>query len=228
MNASDVMVRDVVTVGPEASIQDVTILLLKNRISALPVIDAQGKLLGIVSEGDLLHRAEAGTQRRQSWWLMAFSSKEALADEFVKSHSRKVTDVMTRNVVTAPPDMPLRDIAALLEKNGIKRVPIVKDGKVIGIVSRANLIQALATVPAQPPKSIDDKTLRDQVIANISAKTWTRPSLINALVHDGTVELWGIVANESERSALRVVAEITPGVRTVKDNLTIRPVEGWV
>lgn len=227
MNASDVMVRDVITTGPNASIQDVASLLLKNRISALPVVDTQGMLIGIVSEGDLLHRAEAGTQRRHSWWLMAFCSKEMLADEFVKSHARTVGDIMTRKVITAGPDTPLREIAALLEKNGIKRVPIVKGGKPVGIVSRANLIQALATAPAPSPKSIDDKTLREQVMANISAKSWTRPSLINALVHDGTVELWGIAASEAEKSALRVVAEITPGVRLVEDHLTIRPVEGW-
>ncbi|MGZ3410804.1 MAG: CBS domain-containing protein [Xanthobacteraceae bacterium] len=227
MNAADVMVREVITIGPDATIRDVAGLLLKNRISALPVVDAEGKLVGIVSEGDLLHRAEAGTQRRHSWWLAVFSSKESLADEFVKSHARTVADIMTRKVVTASPDISVRDIAALLEKNGIKRVPIVKDGKLVGIVSRANLIQALASVPVQPAKSVDDKTLREQIMANISAKSWARPSLINALVHDGTVELWGVTASESEKNALRVVAEITPGVRTVKDNLTVRPVESW-
>jgi CBS domain-containing protein len=227
MNASDVMVRDVVTVGPDATVQDVTRLLLKHRISALPVVDTSGKLLGIVSEGDLLHRTEADTQRRHSWWLTVFSSRESLAEEFVKSHSRRVSDIMTRKVVTAPPETSLRDIAALLEKNGIKRVPIVKDGKIAGIVSRANLIQAMATVP-QAPKSVDDATLREQVMASIESKSWARPSLINALVHDGKVELWGIVANESEKNALRAAAEITPGVRGVTDNLSVRPVENWV
>jgi CBS domain-containing protein len=227
MKASDVMVRDVITVGPEATVQDVAGLLIKNRISALPVVDRAGVLVGIVSEGDLLHRPEAHTERRHSRLFWIFSSQEALAAEYVKSHSRHIGDIMTRRVITATPDMPLRDVAALLEKNNIKRVPIVSDGKVVGIVSRANLIQALATAPAGQAKSFDDVTLRDKVMDKISSKPWSRPSLINAIVHDGTVELWGIVATESEKSALRVVAEITPGVRAVKDNLTVRPMDAW-
>jgi CBS domain-containing protein len=226
MKASDVMVRDVVTVGPQATVQDVTTLLLKNRISALPVLDEAGKLLGIVSEGDLLHRAEADTERKHSWWLRMLSSNESMAAEFVKSHARKVSDIMTRRVITAPPEMSLREIAALLERNGIKRVPIVEKGKVVGIVSRANLIQALATVPAPAPAK-DDVALRDEVMAKISAKSWARPSLLNAIVHDGTVELWGTVATDAEKNAVRVLAEIVPGVRAVKDNVTVRPVEGW-
>jgi CBS domain-containing protein len=220
------MVRDVVTIGPDAMIQDVASLLLKSRISALPVVDAAGKLVGIVSEGDLLHRAEADTERKHSWWLRMLSSNESLAAEFIKSHARKVSDIMTRRVVTASPDTSLREIATLLERNGIKRVPIVENGKLVGIVSRANLIQALATVPAPTPAK-DDSVLREEVMAKISSKAWVRPSLLNAIVHEGTVELWGTVATTSEKDAVRVIAEITPGVRAVKDNIIVRPVEGW-
>ena len=228
MKASDVMVRDVVTVGPEATVNDVATLLLKHRISAVPVVDSAGALVGIVSEGDLLHRSEAGTERRHSRWLALFGSREALAQEFVRSHARKVADVMTRRVITAPPNMPLRDIASLLEKNGIKRVPIVENGKLVGIVSRSNLVQALASVPSPAPaKAVDDAALREQVLASIGTKEWARPSLINAIVHEGNVELWGIVSSETEKSALRVLAEVTPGVRSVTDNLMVRPIEGW-
>ena len=228
MNASDVMVRDVITVGPEATVHDVAVLLLKNRISGVPVVDADGKLLGVVTEGDLLHRSEAGTERRPSRWLAFFSSTAVLAEQFVKSHSNKVSDIMTRRVITAPPSMSLRDIASLLEKNGIKRVPIVDNGKLVGIVSRANLIQALASVPVQKPAvAIDDTALREQVLANISSKAWARPSLINAIVHDGAVELWGIVSTEAEKTAVRVSAEVTPGVKSVTDNVTVRPIEAW-
>jgi CBS domain-containing protein len=132
------MVRNVITVGPEASVREVADILFKNRISALPVVDEHGKLIGIISEGDLARRAELKTDYRRSWWLEIFArkSKEALAIEYRKSHARRVKDVMTRKVITARPATSLRDIAALLEKNRIKRVPIVANGKLVGIVSR--------------------------------------------------------------------------------------------
>jgi CBS domain-containing protein len=227
MNASDVMVTNVITVGPEASVHDVARILLDARISGVPVVGKTGELLGIVSEGDLMHRVEAGTGRRRSWWLAAFFGKEALAAEFVKEHARRVTDVMTRDVITATPDTSLSTIASLLEKNAIKRVPIVKDRKVVGIVSRANLLQALACVGQKPEGATpeDDSTIRDKVITRLDAEPWTRPSLINVIVHDGTVDLWGIVDSVSEKKAVRVAAEVTPGVRAVNDNLIIRPAE---
>ena len=226
MNAADVMVTKVITVGPDACVQDVAHILLTNRISAVPVIDANGKLLGIVSEGDLMCRAEAGTGRRRPWWLAALIGREAFAAEYVKEHSRKVIDVMTRNVITAKPNTPLRDIANLLEKNGIKRVPIVEDGKVVGIVSRANLLQALASLRKQidgPAPS--DSDIRNGVIARLEAEPWSHPSLVNVIVQDGAVELWGIVDSPAEKKAVRVAAEVTSGVRAVNDNLIVRPAE---
>jgi CBS domain-containing protein len=221
-----VMVTKVITVGPDACVQDVAHILLTNRISAVPVIDANGKLLGIVSEGDLMCRAEAGTGRRRPWWLAALIGREAFAAEYVKEHSRKVTDVMTRSVITAKPNTPLRDIANLLEKNGIKRVPIVEDGKVVGIVSRANLLQALASLRKQidgPAPS--DSDIRNGVIARLEAEPWSHPSLVNVIVQDGAVELWGIVDSPAEKKAVRVAAEVTSGVRAVNDNLIVRPAE---
>jgi CBS domain-containing protein len=142
MKARDVMVSPVITVKPSFSVKEVAKTFLERRISAAPVVDDQGKLVGIVSEGDLMHRAEAGTERQRSWWLRALTAEETLAAEYVKAHARKVADVMTRDVITATADTPLHEIAALLEKNSIKRVPIVKNGQLVGIVSRANLIQA--------------------------------------------------------------------------------------
>ena len=151
-----------------------------------------------------------------------------LANEYIREHSRRVTDVMTRNVVTAAADTPLSTIANLLEKNAIKRVPIVEEGKVIGIVSRANLLQALAS-PGTRAKSAatgaDDSKIRETVLSQLKAEPWTRPSLINVIVQDGAVELWGIVDSASEKKAVRVAAEVTPGVRAVNDNLIIRPAE---
>jgi CBS domain-containing protein len=226
MNAADVMVTNVITVTPDASVQDVAQLLLTNRISGLPVVDPQGKLVGIVSEGDLMRRAEAGTGRRRPWWLAILTGRDVLAAEYVREHSRKVADVMTRHVVTAAAETPLQDIATLLEKNGIKRVPIVQGGKVVGIVSRANLLQALACLPKRTDGGgLSDSAIREDVIARLRAESWTRPSLVNVIVQNGTVELWGIVDSPTEKRAVRVAAEVTPGVVAVNDNLIIRPAE---
>lgn len=172
-----------------------------------------------------MRRAEAGTGRKRPWWLAILTGREVLASEFIKEHSRRIADVMTRNVVTAAPDTPLSTIANLLERNAIKRVPIVEDGKVVGIVSRANLLQALASASNQTQAAtpIDDSKIREQVLSQLKAEPWTRPYLINVIVQDGAVELWGIVDSASEKKAVRVAAEVTPGVRAVNDNLIIRP-----
>ena len=224
MNAADVMVTNVITVGLDACLQDVAHLLLTNRISAVPVVDSDGKVVGIVSEGDLMRRAEAGTGRRRSWWLSLLTGKEVLAAQYVKEHSRKVADVMTRDVITATPDTPLQDIANILEKNSIKRVPIIEDGKMVGLVSRANLLQALASLRKQIEGGTpNDTKIRETVVQRLNAEPWLRSSLINVIVQDGTVELWGIVDSPTEKKAVRVAAEETPGVRAVNDNLIIRP-----
>jgi CBS domain-containing protein len=227
MRAADVMVTKVVTVGPDASVQEVAQTLLSARISGMPVIGSKGELVGIVSEGDLLRRVETGTGRRRPWWLALFTGREVLAEEFVKEHGRKVRDVMTRNVITVASDTPLAAIASLLEKNAIKRVPVVEDGKVIGIVSRANLLQALASEGsrAPAPAPADDAKIRQNVLTQLDAEPWARPALINVIVQDGTVELWGIVDSASEKKAVRVAAEVTPGVRAVNDNIVIRPAD---
>ncbi len=228
MKAGDVMVSNVISVGPDATVQEVAALLLRNRISGVPVLGPQGELLGIVSEGDLMRRPEAGTQPRHSWWLNLLGSKDGMAAEYIKSHSRKAVDVMTRRVVTASPDTPIGDVAALLEKHGIKRVPIVRDGKVVGIVSRANLLQALASFKAVPPGATDDASIRAKLTARLDNEQWTKPSLINLIVHDGTVDLWGIVDSQTEKKAVRVLVESTPGVRAVNDNLIIpSTMSGW-
>lgn len=228
MKAADVMVTNVITVGPDAGVRDVAGLLLKNRISAVPVVGSKGELIGIVSEGDLLRRVESGTERHRSWWLEYMMSNEMLAHEFVQSHASKVSDVMKRDVITASPDTSLGDIASLLEKNGIKRVPIVKDGKIVGIVSRANLLQALAAVKdtITIPAHKDDNALRNQIMDELNSQSWSRPGLVNVIVRDGVVELWGIVESDLQRQAVRVAAESTDGVKTVTDNLIVRPFTG--
>ena len=228
MNASDVMVSAVITVQPDASIQEVADLLLRNRISAVPVVGTDGKLLGIVSEGDLLNRPETQTTHRRSWWIEAIASNETLAANYVKSHSRKAADVMTRHVITASPDTPVAEVAALLESNGIKRVPIMKGNKIVGIVSRANLLQGLASLREKEPQTPpDDSSIRDILMKNLTKERWARPALLSVTVRDGTVDLWGVVESQAEKDAVHVLAEVTPGVRAVSDNLIIGTALGY-
>jgi CBS-domain-containing membrane protein len=225
------MVSNVITVGPEARVQDVAELLLRHRISAVPVVGANGELLGIVSEGDLLHRPESHTERSKPWWLEALASNEGLAAEYIKSHSRNVTDVMTREVITASPDTSVAEIATILEKHRIKRVPIVDKGKIVGIVSRANLLQGLASLRDKAPSTRpDDTVIRETLMEKLQNERWAKPALISVTVQDGTVDLWGIVDSQTEKRAVNVLAEVTPGVRAVNDNLLVRPntAQGWM
>jgi CBS domain-containing protein len=230
MKAADVMVSNVITVGPEASVQEVANILLTNRISAVPVVTPSGELVGIISEGDLIRRVETDTDQRRSWWMELLIGRGPLAAEYVKSHSRKVSDLITRDVITARPDTPLRDIAGLLEKNGIKRVPIVENGKLVGIVSRANLVQALAAQkkPTEAQSAADDVSIREAVMARLDGKLWTKFAPVNVIVRDGIVDIWGIVDSETVRQAVRVAVEETPGVRSINDNLSVQPVAHYV
>jgi CBS domain-containing protein len=224
MKARDVMVSPVVTVKPSASVKEVAKLLLERRISAVPVVDDQGKVVGIVSEGDLLHRAEAGTERQRSWWLRGLTGEETLAAEYVKAHAREVADVMTPQVTTAMPDTPLHEVATLMERNSIKRVPIVKDGQLVGIVSRANLVQAVASARENLLEiPLSDANIREKLLEHLQQQAWGRPWLLNVLVNDGIVDLWGVARSDAEKTAIRVAAEAIPGVRAVNDYLVIRP-----
>ncbi len=227
MNAADVMVSNVITVRADTSVAKIAEILLANRISAVPVLDENGALAGIVSEGDLIHRVEAGTEQHRSWWLELLTGKEILAREFVKSHARKATDVMTRPVIAVKPDTALGDIASLLEKHRIKRVPVVKNGKLVGIVSRANLIQALVTVGKKttPNATVQDSILYDNLLAELRSQSWWS-NKINVIVQNGTVELWGFVDSEAEKDAIRIAVEVTPGVRSVANHLAIERVRG--
>ncbi|HEY1473683.1 MAG TPA: CBS domain-containing protein [Pseudolabrys sp.] len=224
MKAADVMATNVITVRLDTPVATIAEVLLANRISAVPVVNNKDVLVGIVSEGDLIHRVETGTERHRSWWLELLTGKEMLAHEFVKSHARKAADVMTRAVVSVQPDTSLGDIASLLEKHRIKRVPVVTNGKIAGIVSRANLIQALVRDARVSVASVDDQTLHSNIIDQLRTKPWVDPSTINVIVNNGTVELWGIVDSETEKDAIRVAVEVTPGVRQVANKLVVERV----
>ena len=224
MKARDVMVSPVITVKPSTLVREVAKIFLERRISAVPVVDEQGKLVGIVSEGDLLRRVEAGTEHKRSWWLQGFTGDETLAAEYVKAHGRKVADVMTRHVISVSPDAPLSEIASLLEKNSIKRVPIVKDDQLVGIVSRANLIQAVASGRKELEIPVSDTVIRDKILANLKAEAWAHTALLNITVNNGVVDVWGITGSDAERNAIRVAAESIPGVCAVHDNMIKRPI----
>ena len=229
MKAADVMVSNVITVGVNASIGEVAAILLNNHISAAPVVDEKGELVGIVSEGDLIRRPEIGTAKRHSWWLELISNKWASATEYIKSHSRKVADVMTRDVITAKPDTPLGDIASMLERNRIKRVPIVEGGKLVGLVSRANILQALASATKKLSSltTATDSELRKKVQSRLAAEPW-RPTMLTVTVQDGTVDLWGLVHSVEEKKAAQLATETTPGVRAVVNNIIVQRVgHGW-
>jgi CBS domain-containing protein len=222
MKARDVMVAPVITVKPYTSVKELAQTLLKNHISAVPVVDDRGKLVGIVGEGDLLRRSEAGTERRRPWWLLLIAGEETLAHEYVKAHARKAADIMVRDVVAATPETSLDEIATLMERNSIKRVPIVSNGQLVGIVSRANLIQAVASKHVGLEIPGVDAAIRDKLLTHLKAQPWAHTALLNITVNDGVVDLWGTTGSETERKAIQVAAESTPGVQAVNDHLAVR------
>lgn len=226
MRALDVMTPYAITVGRHSTIEQVARLFVERGISAAPVVDADGQVVGIVSEGDLLRRAELGTLKHRSRWLEFLTSNRDLAAEYVKSHARHVSDVMSKPVISVSEQTPIGEIADLLESRRIKRVPVLRDGKAVGMVSRANLVQALATlVPAAPAAAaVGDRTIRKQLLAQLKDQKWSAANPSNIVVHDGVIHLWGYVLSEEERRALRVAAENVPGVRKVQDHTLDTPI----
>jgi len=226
MRAMDIMTSEVITVEEDATVQAAAELMAEHGISALPVVDKDTRVIGIVSEGDLLHRAETATEQRRSWWLEIMTSTNQLAGEYIKSHSAKVTDVMTRDVISVTDTTPVADIAVLLETHRIKRVPVLRDGRLAGIVSRANLVRALAMTINERASSTeaDDQNIRNKLLAELKAQKWAAVSPANVTVKDGVVHLWSSYLSEQEKRALVVAAENIPGVRRVEDHMRPVPV----
>lgn len=224
MKARDVMVSPVITVGENETVRDLAKLLIAKHISAVPVIDSDGKVVGIVTEADLLHRTETGTERPVSWWLSLVSGDRALAGEYIKSHAVKIKDVMTRDVKTANPDTALAEIADLFEEHHVKRVPIVsKGGDLVGIVSRANIIQAVASARPKLEISPSDVTIRKKLMDELKKQPWSHVHRLNVTVAAGVVDLWGYVESEEERRAIIVAAETIAGATGVTDHLKGKP-----
>jgi len=220
MKAKDVMTSPVVSVEPGASIWQAVRIMLQLHISGLPVIDQKGGLVGIVTEGDFLRRAETGTQRRRPRWLEYLIGPGRLADEYTRSHGRKVSEIMTADPLTISEDTSVDEIVQLMEKRQIKRLPVVRDQEVVGIVSRANLVHALASVARDiRPTSAGDQAIRDRILAELASQSWAPVALVDVIVRDGVVELWGMITDERERKAIVVAAENAPGVKAVNDHL---------
>ena len=225
MLARDIMTTNVVTVPPEMTVSDIAQVLIDNRISGVPVVDGDGQPVGMVSEGDLLQQAGLRGERQRSWWLRLVSTPEQDAKDFVKQHGGTAADIMTTDIISVSEASPTTTIARLLEDNHIKRVPVLEGGNLVGIVSRGNLLQALAGHRDDGPQAptADDRTVRHDVHAALQDKGWTSHGATNVMVTDGVVELWGWVETEAERKAMLVAAKEIAGVREVIDHLGAVP-----
>lgn len=225
MRAKDVMTTKVATLTPDMTVRDAAALFLSRRISGAPVVDAGGEVVGMLSEGDLLHRVEAGTVKRRSWWLQLFTGPDQEAMDFIKSHASRVKDVMTSPVISVTEDAPLADVADLLEHRRIRRVPVVRDGRLAGIVSRADLLRGIAAAGAgrEDVVSPDDESLRARIEKEFQGHSWAAGATVNVIVKDGVAHLWGMVHTDAERRALGAAAEGVPGVRRVENKVSLLP-----
>jgi CBS-domain-containing membrane protein len=228
MKVRDVMTHPVVSIDSEAPISLAIRLMLQKKISGLPVVDPAGNLLGVVTEGDFLRRAETGTQFAPPRWLEFLMGPGPLARDYVKAHGRNVSEVMTRDAKTVDEDTQLNDVVALMERNHIKRVPVLRGKKLVGIVTRANLLRALVSaLHAAPPACNGDVVIREKILRELNSETWTPVATVDAIVRNGVVTLSGYVLDERQRAALKVLVENVAGVKAVRDELVwIDPVSG--
>jgi CBS domain-containing protein len=225
MHARDVMTKDVVTVGPETTVGEIAALLVRHRIGAVPVVSSDDRrLLVLVSQTDLVHRSETGTEKRRKWWLEAFADPDAKAREYVRSHGHKAQDVMTRMVISVSESASLAEVADALDTHRIRQVPVVTDGRLAGMISRADLVRALAEVSiAAPAARPDSGALQKAIWDQIKAQSWLQTSYVNLAVKDGVVELWGAVDSDDQRRALRILVEGVPGVKRVEGDVGLMP-----
>jgi CBS domain-containing protein len=219
MRASDVMTSNVISVTPDMTVREVARIFVDNGISGAPVLDPDGHVAGMISEGDLLRRSEIGTdERTRTSWLDIWSASHEARD-YIKTHALKVRDVMTTDVVTVQPDTLLGEVAGILETRRIKRVPVTKAGQLVGIVSRANLVQALASVPDEPTSDVNlsDAGIRAMLMGELAGRKWAFAGR-NIVVADGVVHLWGVFQSTEAVDAVRVAAQNIPAVKRVEDH----------
>ena len=229
MKASDVMTRNVITVERETSVADVIRLMLDNSVSGLPVLD-DGKVVGILTEGDLLRRSETGTEKQRPRWLEILMGPGRMAGEYVRTHGRKVEAIMTTDVISVAGDTALDEVVGLMERHRIKRVPVIEGEVLVGVVSRLDLLRALlCAIEAQHTEHRGDGDIHEQIMVELAKAAWVPRDGLSISVKDGVVDLNGVILDEKEREALRVVAENVSGVRSVEDHLVwIEPVSGTV
>ena len=226
MQVRDVMTPNVISVKADEPILKAAQLMLQNRISGLPVVDANGALMGVVTEGDFLRRGELGTSRRRPKWLEFLVGPGRLASEYVHQSGRKVAEVMTPNPLTVGENNSLETVVKLMERRRIKRIPVMRDGRMVGIISRANLMHALASLAHETPAgTADDAAIRDRILRALAAHHWAFG--VNVVVKDGIAEIWGTIMDERERKACIVAAENVAGVKQVHDHLVwVEPMSG--
>lgn len=231
MNAGEVMSRNPIAVPAEAGLAEALRLMFDHRVSGLPVVDGKAGLVGILTEGDLLRRGEIGTAGQRSRWLDLLTMPGRLASDYVRTHTRRVGEIMTRDVVSVAEEAPLTEIVRLMERRRIKRVPVLRDGALVGIVSRADLLHAIRRlIVAEPETAASDETIRQHVLAELARAPWA-PHGLTVDVVDGVVTLDGVILDERMRGALRVAAENVPGVKAVADRIVwiwVEPHSGTV
>ena len=226
MQVKDVMTRDVVTVTGMTPVEEIAKLLLARHVSAVPVVDDAGTVLGLVSEGDLMRRVADPDKPRRSWWLELFADPHQSVADYIKTHGRTAADVMTPDVISVAGNTPVGEGARLLEKKRIKRVPVVRDGKLVGIVSRSNLLQALASAPPSEPESgQEDGVLRDRIMLELAEVPGIQVSLVNVIVRDGKTSVWGTVDSDFEENAVRLAVESVVGAG--KADLQLGRLTAW-
>jgi CBS domain-containing protein len=230
MKASDVMTPDVISADPDATVLQAARYMIQHHISGLPVIDKTGTLVGILSEGDFLRRRETHTDRRPSRWLEFLMGPGKLAAQYTHTHGSKVSEVMTTNLHTVSEDTSLEKVVEMMERYRIKRVPVLRGKKIVGIVTRANLMHAMVSLARGEPKATSgDAAIRQELLKELKTEKWALASMINVVVRAGVVELWGMIVDDRQRQALVVAAENVPGVKQVKDHLTwVEPTSGVV
>jgi CBS domain-containing protein len=232
MIVSDVMTRKVLSVAPDETVEHAVLLMLRHGISGLFVVDAKGTLVGVVTEGDLLRRDELGTERHRPWWLRVLVSPGQQALDFTRAHGRKVSDVMTPEVICVATDTSLEDVVEALEKQRIKRVAVTENGHMVGVVARSDLLRALLSREREktpPLTQEDDRTIRTGILAALEAASWAPMTTLNVTVAGRLVDLWGTITNPNERRAICVIAENVPGVQEVRDHLVfVEPYTGTV
>jgi len=228
MQAAHIMTRNVVSVRPETTILEAVRLMLQHSISGLPVVDSHGHIVGIVTEGDFLRRVEMDTQRERTRWVQFLLGPGRLAEEYVRSAGRTVEDVMTQSVHTIDERTSLSDAVELMERHRIKRLPVLRDRKLVGIVTRANLLHALASLAGEIKATpATDEEIRERLLARLNQENWAPLGLIDIIVRNGIVEIWGTLLDERKRRALTLAAENVPGVKGVRDHLIyVEPMSG--